>query len=190
MKNKICVIAFLLTAVITLASCDSASPTGAGTTSSNQSSISEETKDDKLNIGETGNLTDWEICLNKYEIKDAIEGNTYGTLTTTFEPDEGNKYVYLELSVKNISNDSETFLPVVSTSTSGTSVKLIYNNDYTYSSTNLLAHDKELHSKFFNPLTSFEGILAFQIPDSVATASDSLILEIKEGRDSLQYVLR
>lgn len=115
-----------------------------------------------LRFGETITFNDMEITVNSAEIKDKIQNSQY----TAFNPDEGNVYVVVNATVKNIGSDAARFLPVVSMN-KDINTKLILNT-YEFKSTNLIAYSEELHDTFLNPLSSKTGEIAFEISNDIA----------------------
>lgn len=137
-----------------------------------------------LSVGEMTTLGDWEITLNSYEVTDSIKA-TYGS----FSPDEGNKYVSVELTIKNIGTTADTFLPSFSFGNKDISAKIKYQEKYEYTASNLLAHDSDLHDKTTNPLSSLTGIIAFEIIEEAAI-SDELTFVLTLGKDEVIYNLK
>ena len=123
-------------------------------------------------IGDTVSISDWNVTVNSFEFLDSIADGDY----FSFKPDDGNKYAVANITVKNVGNSSKTFLQSFS---SKDSISIQYNGQYTYSSTNLLGHDADLHSKTLNPLTEVSGIIAFSVPNEVAESDGSLALNLK-----------
>lgn len=138
-------------------------------------------KNNELKIGEAGTLSDWEITVSSSEAMDSIK-QKYGS----FKPEEGNKFLVVEMSVKNAGTSSATFLPYIATN-DDVQIHLKYK-DYTFSSTNLLAYDEDLHNKVLNPLSSATGICAFDVAPEVAD-SNEIQLVIECGKQSIVYNL-
>lgn len=126
-------------------------------------------------IGDTISISDWNITVNSFEFLDSIANGDY----FSFTPDDGNKYAVANITVKNVGNSSKTFLQSFS---SKDSISIQYDGQYTYSSTNLLGHDADLHSKTLNPLTEVSGIIAFSVPNEVAESDGSLALNLQCDR--------
>ena len=156
-------------------SSNSSSDGNSSTTSGNGNSSGKE-EETLYNIGDTISIDDWEITVNSVEVTDKISNKTYGAIETYFSPDEGNKYVVFNMTVKNISTDSSTFLPYVSLD--GIRVKIEYGN-YEFSASNLMGYDDDLHSTSLNPLSTATGIVAFDIVEDV----------VKNNLDDLKLVI-
>ena len=151
-------------------------------TPSDSSSVSEENVSETYYIGDTVNIDDWEITVNSVEITDKVTNKTYGTVTTYFSPEEGSKYVVFNISIKNIGSEINSFLP--SFSVGDTITTKIEYKEYSFKSTNLLAHSDELHATTLNPLSSKTGILAFEIADEVIEDFDEIRLVFSTKKES------
>ena len=107
----------------------------------------------------------------------------------TFSPDAGNKYLVVSISVTNNGKTADTFLPSFGMG-DDVQAKLLYGDGYEFSSTQLLGYSKSLHDQTLNPLSTKEGDIAFEIPDSVASATDEIVLQFKAGNNSLNIKVR
>jgi predicted nucleic acid-binding protein len=92
------------------------------------------------------------------------------------------------MSVTNSGTSADIFLPSVYTS-ANVRAKIIYG-EYEYSATNLLVVSSDLHDETINPLVTISGVIAFNIPDSVADSTDPLVLMLEEGTNTLEFTLR
>ena len=133
-------------------------------------------------IGQTVMLGEWEITLDSFDVVPEIAAS-YGS----FQPDGGNVYVVTSLTIKNLAKEAATFLPMVSMS-DDIRAKVLYQGEDEYSSTSLLGHDTDLHDRNLNPLSSTEGIIAFEIVEDVATSGD-LTLNLSNGVESITFDL-
>lgn len=143
----------------------------------------EPTAEPQNHVGDAVTLGDWEITLSGYEITEKVTTNQY----LGFKADDGNKYVIVTLSVKNTGTEADTFLPSFSMG-DGVRAKLLYQGEYEFSATNLLGHSDELHDKTLNPLSSAEGLIAFQIA-AEAAVPEELELVLVQGKESVVYRL-
>ena len=134
-------------------------------------------------IGETVMLGEWEITLNSVNTVPEI-GASYGS----FQPDADNLYVVANLTIKNLAKEAATFIPMFSMY-DDIRAKVLYQGEYEYSSTNLLGLDTDLHNRNLNPLSSTEGIIAFEIVEDVATSGD-LTLNLSNGVESITFDLK
>ena len=150
------------------------------------SPVSIEAKDETpkhLTVGESSRIGDWEVTLTSFEVLKKVD-SSFGYFT----PDEGNRYVVAYFTVKNAGEDSGTFLSQYSIY-GRLRAKILYQNDYEFTSTNLLGHDNDLHNKSLNPLTSISGIIAFDIVQEVAESGE-LVLELSQGNEKIAYLLK
>ena len=150
----------------------------------NSSEDSSEANSDveKYKIGDTVKTEGWEITVNSVDAVEKIQAD-YGS----FKPEEGSKYVVLNVTVKNLSTESSTFLPSFSTNRD-VRAKIKYQ-EYEFSATNLLGHSEDLHNTGLNPLSSKTGIIAFSIASDVAEKTDELRLVISENKKEYEFAL-
>lgn len=179
----------LLTVVATFSRKDSAERSGSnGSPDAPQESVpsgSDEDPDLPLNVNDEGILKDWSVTVTNVEIVDKIQQGEY----FSFNPAEGHKYLRVDCTVTNNGTDAGRFLSTIAAAGHATA-KILYQDTYEYSSTNLLGCTEELHDTSFNPLSTKEGIIAFEIPDSVASSDEELILVFKMGRKEIRYKIR
>lgn len=143
-----------------------------------------ETTASEIPMGQTATIDCWDITVSQMQILDAVS-NGYGQ----FEPGEGNKYLLISLSAANNGKESASFLPSFSM-TDDIRAKLIYGDGYEFDQTNLLGYDRSLLDSVVNPLSSVEGDMAFEIPNTVAESTDKIILEFVCGNEQLDFVIR
>lgn len=143
-----------------------------------------EPEETNLTLGEMTTLGDWEITANSYEVTKSISSSAY----TSFKADEGSSYVVVNVTVKNTGTSAASFLPSF---TMGDDVmaKIIYQDKYEYSSSQLLAYSDDLHSAHLNPLESKTGIIAFSVVDEAAN-SDELLFKLYTNSKTLIYNLK
>lgn len=143
-----------------------------------------ETTASEIPMGQTATIDCWDITVSQMQILDAVS-NGYGQ----FEPGEGNKYLLISLSAANNGKESASFLPSFSM-TDDIRAKLIYGDGYEFDQTNLIGYDRSMLDCVVNPLSSAEGDIAFEIPNTVAESTDKMILEFSCGNDKLDFVIR
>ena len=141
----------------------------------------EPTATPKNGIGDTATLGNWEITFASCEILDKIKSSQF----TSFNADEGNKYIVVTLKAKNTGTSADTFLPSFSMG-NDVRAKLMYQDTYEFSSANLLGYSEDLHDKHLNPLSSAEGVITFQVAEDAATL-DGLTLILSAGKSSLEF---
>lgn len=146
----------------------------------------EEAATDALHaLNEECTLNDWSITASKMEIMDKIDSGNF----MSFTPEGGNKYLVIDLSFSNNGTSAQSFLPTFAMG-DAISAKVIYQGSYEFTALNLLGYDKDIHDTTVNPLSSKNGVVAFEIPDKVADSEEELILDISAGSDELKIKLR
>lgn len=135
------------------------------------------------NPGDTITLGNWEITVNSASVSELIEGDH----NIGFKPDEGNKYVVVNTTVKNIGTESDTFLPNFSV---GGDIRARMNHgEYEFKATTLLGNDDDLHNANLNPLSSKTGIIVFSIADEAAII-DELTITFSLKDEKVTYSLK
>lgn len=127
-------------------------------------------------IGDTITTEKWEITINSFSTEEKIQNSQY----TAFTPDEGNKYVVANLTVKNTSKEAARFMYTYDFDDKW-SAKIMYR-DYEFAGSRLLGYDEDLHDTQLNPLTSKTGVLVFSVASDVADKLDELTFAIAEGK--------
>lgn len=137
------------------------------------------------NIGETAQLKDWEITVTDMKVVDSISAD-YGV----FNPnDEGNKYAQVFVTVENKGKESGRFLPSFGFG-DDVGAKMLYGDGYEFVSTQLLGYNNDLHDSSINPLSSQSGEIAFEISETVANATDELLINFYSGNDAVSFKVR
>lgn len=137
------------------------------------------------NMNESAQLKDWEITVTEMQILDSIEGD-YGT----FSPDsEDGKFAKIAVSVTNNGKQANSFLPSYGYG-DDVHVKLLYGDGFEFVATNLLGYDNDMHDAHINPLSTQTGEIAFEIPDSVASSEDEILISFISGNDAVQFKVR
>lgn len=137
-----------------------------------------------IEMGTAGTVGEWEITISDMEIVDEIPDG-YGT----FAPDEGNKYLLASVKGSNLAKQAQTFLSSFPFGDDLT-VVLLYGDGYEFVQTNLLGYSESVTDSSVNPLSSKEGKIAFEIPDSVAESSDSLTVHFECDGETLDIKVR
>ena len=106
-----------------------------------------------------------------------------------FNPDEGNKYIQVFVSITNNGKSSDTFLPSYGFG-NDVRVKLLYGDGYEYSSSVLLGYDNDLHDSHLNPLSSVDKEIAFSVPEKVSSSEEELLVEFSSGKTSVTFKIR
>ncbi|WMI82030.1 DUF4352 domain-containing protein [Anaerotignum sp. MB30-C6] len=131
-------------------------------------------------VGETAVLDNWEITLNTTSFEQSVEDSFFSS-----SADEGNKFLVLNLSVKNNGTTAEHFTYLID----GVNVKAYYNEKYEYNSV-LTSIDGDLSSSSVEPLASSEGFVVIEMPDSVVEAPESIVVEMKQNMEKISWGIR
>ena len=137
-------------------------------------------------ISDTLVFQDWELTLDSVKIADRVSN---GSLMA-FRPDEGNKYIVVNMNVKNTSNKAATFMPAVLSLYGELIISIHYDENFEYRASVLIGHPDDLRDSSIVPLASKTGILAFPIPDDVIISNKSLTIRFSQGDDVKEYSLR
>lgn len=197
MKKKLSVL-LAACSIFALAGCvvvpaESPDPT-ASVTNPEKTSTPVPTPDDSsdesyLGISDTGTLKDWSITVTDVEITDRIVNDDFGLSGLGFSPDDGNQYVKVDCTITNNGTSADTFLPSYGFK-NDVSAKILYREEYEYSSSWLAGFSEDLHNATINPLSSKSGIIVFEMPDSVTSSDDELILVLSAGKDKINFKVR
>ena len=93
------------------------------------------------------------------------------------------------MTVTNNGKETDRFLPSFGYG-DDVYVKMLYGDGYEFSAVNLLGYSKDMHDSTINPLTSADGEIAFEVPQSVAEATDELLVSFFSGNDSVVFQVR
>ena len=136
---------------------------------------------DKITIGEAqsydneyGNI---EVTLNYAAFTDKLENTLLGGYTY---PDEGNVFLWADVTVNNIGTEKGSLLTAWNT--------LVFDGAYEFEHYTTIGDVADI-----NPLTApTDGALVFMVPTSVAESDKSLILNINDGGGEtvISYVIR
>lgn len=146
----------------------------------------EEKEDEKVyNIGETAELRDWGIVVSDMQIVPSIDENY-----VTFKPDqEGAQFAKVSVNVTNNGKTSDTFLPSYEMG-DDVNAKILFGDGYEFSATILLGYSADMHDSTINPLSSKEGDIAFEVPDTVINSTDPLIVQFNSGSENVKIKIR
>ncbi len=92
-------------------------------------------------------------------------------------------------TAENTGKEADTFLPSFGLN-DDVSAKVLYGDGYEFSLTQLLGYSKDLINSTINPLSSKEGDIAFELPNSVADSTEPLIIEFSSGNNNVDFALR
>lgn len=186
LRSALCSMLCVLTASAVLSACASAPADGhesasgdtpSASSAAPQATATPEPAPEIVPAGETAALGDWEITVNALTTQEnySMSDSEYNLLY--YEPDEGDIYYVVNLSVKNLGKQSGQFLP--SFRTSQNTAYLIYGGEYQYDPSDLLGAQDVLIGTSVNPLSTCTGNLVFSVPKDIS--GDFSLRVIKDG---------
>ncbi len=137
------------------------------------------------NMGETAQLGEWDVSVTDMQLIESISENYI-----EYRPqNEGGKYIQVFVTVTNNGKQSNTFLPSF---VYGDAVyaRILYADGYEFNSTQLLGYSKDLHDSNLNPLTQGTGEILFEVPDTVASSADELLIRFSAGEEAISFKIR
>ena len=191
MKKVFFVLAACAVVSAALVGCGSSSSTeGSGSVatstaavSSNAESSAEEVS--TVAIGETATIGSWEITVTSVEYAPELTPISQSSMAVPIPASDGNQFAIVNVQVKNISEDLESFLPSTSF-VEHTEETLIYDGKYNYngrSTEGLISTFNSLVDKVVSPLETKTGYIAFDVPNEVAESEKPLQLKIEQKKD-------
>lgn len=145
----------------------------------------DEAKNAVYNIGDSAMLKEWSITVTDFQIAESIAGE-FGS----FSPDEeGNQYAQVFVTVANDGKSADTFLPSYGFG-DDVNAKLLYGDGYEFSATTLMGYGNDLHNTHVNPLSSGSGEIAFDIPETVTSSPDEIVIQFKSGINEVHFKVR
>ena len=135
-------------------------------------------------IGETSTLGDWSIVISSIEVVDSIKGGM-----GSYSPDAGNKFLQVNAT---ITNNGKSAAPLLQSFSLGDAVqvKITYGDGYEFNPVNLMMAPNSLYDESINPLSSKDGFIAFELPDSVASGTDQVLLQFSAGVEKTSVKVR
>ncbi|GAA0135244.1 hypothetical protein YSY43_20840 [Paenibacillus sp. YSY-4.3] len=140
----------------------------------------EEPKEVAYKVGDKFKLGDWEVVLDSFEFNQKVSDEYFSS-----SADEGNKFLILNYTVTNEGTQADNFTSMIG----GVDMKAIFQDKYEYRYT-ITMIDKDLSKESIKPLSSKTGFVVMEVPDTVATSEDSLILKLEEDKDKATINLR
>lgn len=134
-------------------------------------------------IGDVVKLNDWNITVNSMSFEKTID--EYKSVNNTAS--EGNIFLVLDITIKNIGTKKASFLPWFSFNKSN--AKIIFDDTYEISPT-ILYYDKDLHNKTLNPLSESNGILVFEVAQEIENSDKPLVTSITDNSVKIDIKLR
>ena len=131
----------------------------------------------------TGTVGNWEITVNDFYYTENVSIG----LLREYRAEEGSKYCIINLTVKNLGNQSATFLPYIAYG-NDTVAKIIWQQ-YEYTRSELIWADDNLSSETLNPLVSTSGNIAFELPNNVIESDTPPVLVIRANGQAFECEL-
>ncbi|MCI8327670.1 MAG: hypothetical protein HFI37_07855 [Lachnospiraceae bacterium] len=152
----------------------------------NKETKKEEKKEEEkvYNVGDNFTFKDWGITISNTEVVDNI---TSGSIV--FSPQtEGNKLFHVFLTATNNGKEKDVFLPT-RVFNNDVYVEVIHG-DEELKPTALLGYGSEMVGKSIEAQASEEGEITFEVPETVASSTDELLLRFKSGNDTVSVKVR
>ena len=187
--KKVCfVLAACAVVSAALVGCGSSSSTeGSGSAATSTAAVSSSAEEvSTVAIGETATIGGWEITVTSVEYAPELTPISQSSMAVPIPASDGNQFAIVNVQVKNISEDLESFLPSTSF-VEHTEETLIYDGKYNYngrSTEGLISTFNSLVDKVVSPLETKTGYIAFDVPNEVAESEKPLELKIEHKRDS------
>ncbi len=187
MKKVFFVLAVCAVVSAALVGCGSSSSTeGSGSAATSTAAVSSSAEEvSTVAIGETATIGGWEITVTSVEYAPELTPISQSSMAVPIPASDGNQFAIVNVQVKNISEDLESFLPSTSF-VEHTEETLIYDGKYNYngrSTEGLISTFNSLVDKVVSPLETKTGYIAFDVPNEVAESEKPLQLKIEQKKD-------
>ena len=187
MKKVFFVLAVCAVVSAALVGCGSSSSTeGSGSAATSTAAVSSSAEEvSTVAIGETATIGGWEITVTSVEYAPELTPISQSSMAVPIPASDGNQFAIVNVQVKNISEDLESFLPSTSF-VEHTEETLIYDGKYNYngrSTEGLISTFNSLVDKVVSPLETKTGYTAFDVPNEVAESEKPLQLKIEQKKD-------
>lgn len=140
----------------------------------------EEPKEASFKPGEKFKLGTWEITLESFEFNQKVSSDMFSS-----SADEGNKFIVLNYNVTNNGKEANDFTAMIN----GIRMKAIFKGEYEYDYTVTMI-DGDLSQNSIKPLASKKGFVVIEVPDSVASSNESLVIKLEDDGEKAQIVLK
>ncbi|RKD22544.1 hypothetical protein BEP19_09795 [Ammoniphilus oxalaticus] len=140
----------------------------------------ESSKGTLIEFGENFDLNNWKVVLNSWEFNQSVEDDLFSS-----SADEGDKYLVLKFSVTNNGTEADSFTSLAGS----TKVKAMYDDKYEYNHL-ITMIDGDLSNKNVQPLSTADGFVVIKVPEIVESSSESITLNLKNGKDEIHIKLR
>lgn len=189
-RGLILLTAFAMALFITACGSEQKTPAkslSASSSISTSNSKKDSAKNNNAKLGEELTVGSWKITASSLEFKKAIDsGDGY----TQFNPDSSeNQFAVIHLKATNSGKTAADFIPSISQD-GDIVASLRYASDYKYVPTALIGLDSNMTDSTMNPLSSKEGVVAFEVPPAVTSGKGSLQLNFTCGNATGDITLK
>jgi len=140
-------------------------------------------------LGDTFEIDGFEITLQGVEIVDWVERENSSRTSWGWEPDEGSKFVLVELSATNNNTEAtEMFSRFSRRGEMG--ARIMYRDSFEFLRTDFLGWEYRLEGVNVNPLSTISGKIPFMVPDVALDGDESLVLELFIANEVFTHNLR
>ena len=192
--RKIILSAAICTIMAGVAGCGAPQGTQSGSNAAPQETVTEATTaapeatteaatEEVIPVKTSAQIGDWDVKIKGSEVVDRVDDDY-----SYFEPDEGNQYFVVEMSVENKGKQADSFLSTVSLD-GDLNARLVYGAGYEFTQTSLLGYSQNILDESINPLTTKKGKLVFEVPQDVAESDGPFILRIYNAETDLTFAV-
>lgn len=155
---------------------------------------------DMLALGVVGEVKDFSLMVLSYELLEEVQTSEILSYQPT---QEGNRYLKVKMTVKNIGEESRQLLPLeyntqtdlvlavqMATGEEGQAVATPADGaNARFESVNLMGYQEGLADKFLAPQEEITGYVFFEVPSSLAEENAHFWLEASLGRINQRFAL-
>ncbi len=131
----------------------------------------------------SGEIGNWRFAVTDFYYTKSVSVG----LLHEYSAKDGDQYCIINLSVKNIGKEMDTFLPYV-TWNDDVKVKIRWK-DYEYTRSELFWADDHISSETINPLVTVTGNIAFELPNEIINSDTSPVLVFILGNSEIKIPL-
>ena len=129
-------------------------------------------------------ISNWEVTIRDFRFEDYIDINAF----RRYVPAENCQYAILDLTVKNLGKEMDTFLPIISF---GDDVELhLICGEYVYTRSVVFLSDEDIFAELLNPLAQASGIVPFEVPQEIIESDVEIFLEITADGEKAAIPIR
>lgn len=160
----------------------SASSTPAASAPENEPAPAPEPAIEALALGTPYATEDYEVTFNEVYMTKKCEVSTGSHSTTYQEASEGNTFLVLNTTLKNLATET---MDTWSAKDTLFKAYAMYNDKYKYEQGSIIVGDKDIE-----PLAAKTECFTIEIPDTVADAAEPLVIYVNIDGTTYQYKVR